>query len=731
MKKCAIVLAFLLVAALVGAESARTERFALIAGSNVGGKATTNLKYAVNDARRMHEVLLRLGGIKADNAMLLANPGKESIVNGISFIASKIEKNRNAGNRSQFVFYYSGHSDERGLLLFGDYLDYADLHASIEALGAEVQLVILDSCASGAFTRNKGGQFGLPFLLDESSVVEGHAFLTSSTEDELSQESDRIASSFFTNSLVSALSGAGDSDGDGTITLNEAYDYAYERTLAETERTRTGAQHPAFDIQLNGKGTLVLTDLRRGESVVRFPKGLKGRLSIRDLSDTLVIEITKVADRDLAVALAHGFYRVLLDEGSSVREASLTVDESREYDLGSESFKKVQSVKTASRGPAGFPFAFFPIGLQYTPEGLNTSLYLNLLGGKALAVDGFMASVIYNQTVNNSSGFQGSIIANISGGGFSGVQATYACNLTSGDLYGLQFGFLLNHVGGNLFGVQLAALNHVSGNAKLGQIGILNYVEGEGRFFQAGGLNQVNGSIRGLQAGFVNKVDGELLGVQAGWLNLAKAATGVQVGLVNYSENQTGVQVGIINVSKHLDGLPVGLIDIQFNGENHIDLIAEMAPTGFDTLFQNVFTSAYCRFGSKYFYKYLNVGYLTASGAPTVEFPLACAGLGLGFRLPVYADIVALHLDGGVSYHFYGPTLTINANDEGPRHLVPQFRLFASAKLFGNVGFVAGFEQRAYIYGLHDNSAAGTDLLVSMGEGLCGIDSKFFIGIQF
>ena len=58
---------------------------------------------------------------------------------------------------------------------------------------------------------------------------------TAASED--AQESDELRGSFFTHYLVSGLLGAADEDGDGAVTLAEAYDHAYAATLRATSRT--------------------------------------------------------------------------------------------------------------------------------------------------------------------------------------------------------------------------------------------------------------------------------------------------------------------------------------------------------------------------------------------------------------------------------------------------------------------------------------------------------------
>ena len=83
--------------------------------------------------------------------------------------------------------------------------------------------------------------------------------MASSTAEELSQESDAFKGSYFTHHLVTALRGAGDTDGDGRVSLDEAYRYAYRRTLASTARTKVGEQHVTLETDLAGQGEIPVT----------------------------------------------------------------------------------------------------------------------------------------------------------------------------------------------------------------------------------------------------------------------------------------------------------------------------------------------------------------------------------------------------------------------------------------------------------------------------------------
>src|SRR5262249_32706624 len=149
-----------------------------------------------------------------------------------------------------------------------------------------------------------------PFLADSSVRVRGHAFLASSSLDEAAQESDRIGGSFFTHFLLSGLRGAADVSGDGRVTLNEAYNFAFSETLARTEKTLSGPQHPAYDIQLAGTGDVVMTDLHDPSAGLSIAQDLRGRVFVRDGAGTLQAELTKIPGTGVTLALEPGRYQV-------------------------------------------------------------------------------------------------------------------------------------------------------------------------------------------------------------------------------------------------------------------------------------------------------------------------------------------------------------------------------------------------------------------------------------
>ena len=191
---------------------------------------------------------------------------------------------------------------------------------------ADLRLAILDSCASGAFTRRKGGVKRAPFLMDASIGHPRPRLLDVQRRRRGAQESDRIAASFFTYYLVSGLRGAADANQDRRVTLQEAFQFASQETLARTERTQAGPQHAAYEFDLAGTGDMVVTDVRGTQSGLVLTPELGGRISVREASGALVAELRKPAGNTIELGLDPGAYVVAMDSGSTVFQAQRDAD---------------------------------------------------------------------------------------------------------------------------------------------------------------------------------------------------------------------------------------------------------------------------------------------------------------------------------------------------------------------------------------------------------------------
>src|SRR6185436_11629677 len=136
--------------------------------------------------------------------------------------------------RIVLLFYFSGHSNGQELELGTDRFDFAELKKWMSEAGSDVRVSIIDSCKSGSVVETKGGTPGPGFEihLTDTLASKGEAVLTSSAATEAALESEELGGSFFSHNLVSGMRGAADADGDGRVTLGEAYQHAFAKTLA-------------------------------------------------------------------------------------------------------------------------------------------------------------------------------------------------------------------------------------------------------------------------------------------------------------------------------------------------------------------------------------------------------------------------------------------------------------------------------------------------------------------
>ncbi len=162
------------------------QRYLLVARANYGGPDRPRLQYAVSDAERFARVLVELGGVEPANEIVLKEPRLRELLQALDALSVRVAEGQRAAagkgaGRSEVLVYYSGHADEKGLLLGEDRYSYASLRDRLDRMPADVRIAVLDACASGAFIRIKGGKTRPAFLVDQSSTMRGHAFLTSSS----------------------------------------------------------------------------------------------------------------------------------------------------------------------------------------------------------------------------------------------------------------------------------------------------------------------------------------------------------------------------------------------------------------------------------------------------------------------------------------------------------------------------------------------------------------------
>ena len=264
-------------------------RFAVIAGNNVGAPGRQKLWFAESDADRFQKALQELGDFPDYRILTVRGGGASAFREALAETEKRIAGARLAGEQPLLVVYFSGHAGAGGLEFGAERLSYDELKMLIGRSGADTKIVVVDACEAGTLTQVKGAlaapsvTFALP-----SDDVHGTAFIASTAVGEAAQESAALGGSFFTHHLEVGLRGAADADGDGQVTLAEAFRYTAAQTLSGTSATVVGPQHPTYDFKMSGRGDVVLADLRRGEAHLKLPpdpgslyilKGPKGILA--------------------------------------------------------------------------------------------------------------------------------------------------------------------------------------------------------------------------------------------------------------------------------------------------------------------------------------------------------------------------------------------------------------------------------------------------------------------
>lgn len=572
-------------------------RYVFAVSANNGGKGRPVLRYAESDARAFANVLSQMGGVPKQNVYRVTEPSVASLQSQLESLdkklaAAKSAKGADASSREEVLVYYSGHADEKGLRLGEEIYSWKEFRKRVDALNADVKIAVIDACGSGAITRAKGGVAVPAFMVDKSSDMKGYAFITSSTQDESSQESDKLKGSFFTHSLVSGLRGAGDASGDGKVTLSEAYQFAFNETLQKTEATMGGAQHPSRDMNLAGTGDVVMTDLRSTSAGLDLDEDVDGHLFIRDEKGELVAELYKKSGRAMSLGFPAGKYSVRLERPAEYKDASITLYDNNRARLGKKQFTAVAVEKTALRGEIKSE--------RSCANGDTAKCSLDSLdrNGVSRTTFGFydrdndprkgvQLGLFATKTKNYMVGSQVSLFVNSADKDMRGLQVTGLLNIANENIDGAQISGTVNYAE-SVDGLQLSYINWASEKSEAAQIGFVNAALDTMRYLQLGFVNAseysgthvgfVNASVGSkvqvgfvdaaknadVQVGFVNVAVNSRVGV--GFVNVSAWEGGTQVGYVNAATKSEGRQVGFVNVCGQCEKTPVGFISVVGNG---------------------------------------------------------------------------------------------------------------------------------------------------------------------
>jgi len=400
----ALPLAAALAAAAPGGARA-APRFAVVIGNDAGSGARPRLWFAERDADRFRRTLVELGDFDDDRVLLVRGGSAERVREALAAMEVRVKAARAAGERPLLVVYFSGHAGPGGLELGASTLPFAELRALVAASAAEARVAIVDACESGQLTQVKGAMAApaLDFAVPADEPVRGSAFLASTALGESAQESAALGGSFFTHHLEIALRGAGDADGDGLVTLGEAFRYTSARTRAGTLGTQLGPQHPTYDFRMSGRGDVVLSDLRRADARVSLPPDPGATYVLR--GPMQIVAEVDAGPKPVLLALPAGRYRVERRAPEGRATAEITLASGGTQLLPPLAPTRYELARAKGGPKPGLVFTGFG-GTQLGPAGFGTLPAVRLGVRKELGPLGLRLRLDYGARAVNDAGLR-------------------------------------------------------------------------------------------------------------------------------------------------------------------------------------------------------------------------------------------------------------------------------------------------------------------------------------
>ena len=261
------------------------ESHALVIGIDQYAK-WPGLHHAVRDAKAIQETLVTRFGFKPENVTVLFD-GEATRANILRTLNDKLSDTRRVKRDDRVMVFFAGHGSTRKLAsgrdvgyivpadaglndLPADAISMPQLQEVAEALSAKHVLFMVDACYSGlGLTRGGVPASNKNFLADNARRI-GRQMITAGGADQQVADDGPGGHSVFTWTVLQALSGKADLNGDGVITGTELAAYVAPAVAAIAKQT------PAFGSLPGSEG---------GEFVFELPverEGLSGDIAQLD-----------------------------------------------------------------------------------------------------------------------------------------------------------------------------------------------------------------------------------------------------------------------------------------------------------------------------------------------------------------------------------------------------------------------------------------------------------------
>jgi Caspase domain len=307
-------------------------KIALLIGVSEYEPGLNPLPAAVKDLDAMKEVLQHpdMGGFAESDILLLKNPKRQEMEESIETLFA------NRHRDDLVLLFFSGHGikDDAGRLYLGTRktrkTPQGDLvrssavaanfvHENMSRSRSRRQVVILDSCFSGAFAEGMSAKDDGTVDIRTQLGGEGRAVLTSSSSTQYSFEQEGEELSLYTRFLIEGIkTGAADLDEDDVVSIDELHEYA-SRKVREVKpelKPEIYAMREGFKIRLS--------KVPQGDPCQRYQKevarcGKRGELTIvsRSILDTwrirlgLSIDVAKALENEVLEPYRRDFQQKL------------------------------------------------------------------------------------------------------------------------------------------------------------------------------------------------------------------------------------------------------------------------------------------------------------------------------------------------------------------------------------------------------------------------------------
>jgi len=264
------------------------------------------LRYATHDAQGIRDLLVQKYSFKPENAFLLLDQDATR-QNILSLLGDKLGNTDMVKHDDRVFVFFAGHGATRklpsgrdlgyiipveaGLGNFeGQAISMTNFQDVSEAIPAKHLLFVMDSCYSGlALTRGGAVSFSQNYL-QEISRREARQMFTAGGADQEVADTGPNGHSIFTWTLLQALDGRADLNGDGVITATELAAYVAPAVSALSHQT------PAFGSLEGSEGGDFIFDLKHESE---FLNSASNQLS--DEAIKLNSQVEKLQAENLAV----------------------------------------------------------------------------------------------------------------------------------------------------------------------------------------------------------------------------------------------------------------------------------------------------------------------------------------------------------------------------------------------------------------------------------------------